>query len=428
MLVVGYPGHADLPAARLVARGRPVVFNPLVSLYDTLVDDRGRFAPGSPAARVLRAADRWALRAAGPRGRRHGCERGLPRASWPGCLRSGSPPASSAPRSACFGRALRSVSPRTVLFVGKLIPLHGLETILAAARLVPRAQPSASSGTDSCGRCSPTRRANVEHARWVPYEALPAELRRAGCALGVFGTSGKAARVIPNKAFQALACGDAPDHGGHAGGPRAAGGRSERAARPARRRRRRSPDALRRLSTDPGLRARIAAGGLAAYREHASEQVLGTRWRALLERLAVTPRRLLWAAMAAYGAGFTALSALRHRAFETGRFDLGNMVQAVWSTAHGRPLEMTSLRGEQVSRLGSHVDPLLAALRARSGGCGRGRSCSSPCRQRPWRSARCPCSGWRASTSLRSGPRSASRSPTSCIRRCSGRRSASSTR
>ena len=46
-VVVGYPGHLDLPAARRVAKDRPVVFNPLVSLADTLVDDRGRFRPGS---------------------------------------------------------------------------------------------------------------------------------------------------------------------------------------------------------------------------------------------------------------------------------------------------------------------------------------------------------------------------------------------
>jgi uncharacterized membrane protein len=76
----------------------------------------------------------------------------------------------------------------------------------------------------------------------------------------------------------------------------------------------------------------------------------------------VTPRRLLWAAIGADAAGFAALSALRHRAFETGRFDLGNMVQAVWSTAHGHPLQVTNLQGEQVSRLGSHVDPLVALL------------------------------------------------------------------
>src|SRR5256884_1858109 len=73
-------------------------------------------------------------------------------------------------------------------------------------------------------------------------------------------------------------------------------------------------------------------------------------------------RPLLWAAMAAYAAGFGALSILRHRAFETGRFDLGNMVQAVWATAHGHPLRVTDLRGDQISRLGSHVDPILVLL------------------------------------------------------------------
>jgi uncharacterized membrane protein len=73
----------------------------------------------------------------------------------------------------------------------------------------------------------------------------------------------------------------------------------------------------------------------------------------------VSPRALLWSAIAVYTAGFSALSVLRHRAFETGRFDLGNMVQAVWSTAHGHPLRMTSLEGEQISRLAAHVDPVL---------------------------------------------------------------------
>jgi uncharacterized membrane protein len=73
-------------------------------------------------------------------------------------------------------------------------------------------------------------------------------------------------------------------------------------------------------------------------------------------------RTLLWAAIAAYAFGFSALSVLRHRAFATGRFDLGNMVQAVWSTAHGHPLQITGLRGDQISRLGAHFDPILAAF------------------------------------------------------------------
>jgi uncharacterized membrane protein len=48
--------------------------------------------------------------------------------------------------------------------------------------------------------------------------------------------------------------------------------------------------------------------------------------------------------------------------FRLARFDLGNMVQAVWSTAHGRPLETTLLSGEQAPRLDSHVDPILVVF------------------------------------------------------------------
>ena len=77
---------------------------------------------------------------------------------------------------------------------------------------------------------------------------------------------------------------------------------------------------------------------------------------------ALRPTALLWTAVAAYAAGFAALSVLRHRSFATGRFDMGNMVQAVWSTAHGHPLQVTGLRGDQLSRLGAHFDPILAAF------------------------------------------------------------------
>ena len=49
--------------------------------------------------------------------------------------------------------------------------------------------------------------------------------------------------------------------------------------------------------------------------------------------------------------------------YRVGRFDLGHMVQAVWSTSDGRPLEVThGATGEQVTRLGAHVDPFLVLL------------------------------------------------------------------
>ena len=74
------------------------------------------------------------------------------------------------------------------------------------------------------------------------------------------------------------------------------------------------------------------------------------------------PRALLSLAVCAFAAGMSALAMLQQQAFETGRFDVGNLTQAVWSTAHGRFLEMTDLQGVQFSRLGAHFDPLVALL------------------------------------------------------------------
>jgi len=76
----------------------------------------------------------------------------------------------------------------------------------------------------------------------------------------------------------------------------------------------------------------------------------------------VTPAALVWISTAAFAGSFGAIAVLRHRAFESGRFDLGNMTQAVWSTAHGDILSITDVHGEQISRLGSHFDPLLVLL------------------------------------------------------------------
>jgi glycosyltransferase involved in cell wall biosynthesis len=279
-LLVGYPGHLDLPAARHAAGSRPVVFNPLVSLADTLVSDRGRFRPGGLAARALTAIDRHAFRAAdlvvADTAAHAEHLAGL----------------TGAPRiGVCFvGAEERLFVPGwsppeefTALFVGKLIPLHGIETILAAARLAPelRFRVVGSGQLDALLRDRPP---NVEHVSWVDYERLPDELHGASCALGIFGSSAKAARVIPNKVFQALACAtplvtaDTPAarellRDGESALLVPTGDAEVLAA------------ALRRLAVDRELADTLSAGGLAAYRAQASEDVLGARWRGLIESL-----------------------------------------------------------------------------------------------------------------------------------------------
>jgi uncharacterized membrane protein len=76
----------------------------------------------------------------------------------------------------------------------------------------------------------------------------------------------------------------------------------------------------------------------------------------------IRPARLVGAAAATFAVGLGSLSVLQHRAYWSGRFDVGNLVQAVWSTAHGDFLSVTGLTGRQISRLGAHFDPIVAVF------------------------------------------------------------------
>jgi glycosyltransferase involved in cell wall biosynthesis len=259
-LVVGYPGHFDLPAAKHVARGRPVVFNPLVSLADTLVSDRKRFRAGTPVARALEAIDRRAFRAADVVVADTAAQAGF----FAELAGLGEVPVCYVgAEEHLFRPGWHGPDRFVALFVGKLIPLQGVDTILAAAREAPELD-FRIVGSGQLQSLLDSRSANVEHVPWIDYDRLPAEIHRAGCVLGIFGLTEKAQRVIPNKAFQALACaaplvtGDTP-----AARELLADGESA-------------------LLVPPGDPSALAG---AVYVREASEAVLGQRWREIIERL-----------------------------------------------------------------------------------------------------------------------------------------------
>jgi glycosyltransferase involved in cell wall biosynthesis len=276
-LIVGYPGHFDMPAAKRAAQRRPVVFNPLISLTDTLVEDRARFRRGSIAARLLERVDRAAFRAAdlvvADTEEHAGLFRDLGARRVEVCL------VGAEERVFRPGRQMRE--PFTALFIGKLIPLHGIETVLAAAKLAPEIQFRVI-GSGQLEHVLESRPPNVDWIRWVEYAQLPAQLHACGCALGIFGTTAKAQRVIPNKVFQALACGapvitaDTPAIHELGEGALALVPPGDAQA---------LADAVRRLADNGELRAELSARGLTAYSERASEAILGARWRALIEEL-----------------------------------------------------------------------------------------------------------------------------------------------
>ena len=323
VMLVGYIGHFDMPLAWLLTRfpRRPLVFSPLISLYDTLVDDRRSVAEGSVMSRFLRWLDRKA------------CAKAdlvlldteahidyfvqafnLPRKRFArvfvGAVEPDAPPV-DAPEDAngegvngegAYGGtpsegAAAKEGPSSedalfrVLFVGKFIPLHGLPFMLEAANRLKDVPQIVfhfvGSGQLTDEIHETARRLNLENVRftdWIPYEQLHRFLQGWGVCLGIFGTSDKAVRVIPGKVFVALSAGKAVIT---ADSPAVrellTGGESAVLCR------RGDPEALagaiRRLHGDRELLHRIAEGGSRVFRDHASTEQIGRSASEVLEKL-----------------------------------------------------------------------------------------------------------------------------------------------
>jgi glycosyltransferase involved in cell wall biosynthesis len=207
--------HKDVPLARLLATvtQRGLIVDPLVSRWDTKVGDWGTTAAVSLQADHNRRIDRAALRFADL----VLCDTAAHAAYYQRHARV--QPWRCAVVPVGFDDALfqplpePSPAPFRVAFYGSYLPLHGVETIIAAARLLR----DANVRFLMAGGGQTFAIASAARAEGLPVDLVPAlpplelveRLRHAHVLLGIFGRTAKAARVVPNKVYQGLALGRA---------------------------------------------------------------------------------------------------------------------------------------------------------------------------------------------------------------------------
>ncbi|MEZ5963402.1 MAG: glycosyltransferase [Planctomycetota bacterium] len=210
VVVVPYPGHFMAPMVRSVFRG-PIVLDLFLSAHDTAVEDRGYFGPRSLVARALAGIDRRACEAADlvlldtpTHAQRVATTCGLP-AGRVGWLPVGDPDAAAAAEP-----YPELAAPLRLLFFGTGVPLHGLPVLVEAVERC-----GGSVHLDVIGGSPAERRAIAARPSscvtlgpaFVDRVPLQRAIAAAHVVCGVFGRSGKTARVIPFKVMHALAAG-----------------------------------------------------------------------------------------------------------------------------------------------------------------------------------------------------------------------------
>ncbi len=216
VIVFLYPGHLDACVLGPIARIRriPAVLDVFISLYDTVVIDRGLRSRRSPVALAIRALDVlacWSVRMVVVDTPEHAefFARFTRRGRWHFAVLWVGAEESRFPEEPDPG------DDASILWYLTYIPLHGFETVARAAALLTdddRAFRLIGDGQER-GKAEALARSlaltNMEFDEPVAEDELAAAIGAASICLGVFGTSDKAARVVPNKVFQCAAAGRA---------------------------------------------------------------------------------------------------------------------------------------------------------------------------------------------------------------------------
>lgn len=214
VLLVAEENQKMMPLAWWFSRIRsiPLVFDPLFSLYDTTVFDRQLIPPGSFKARSYYWLDRISMYLADA----VLADTDEHRRYFAGAFKIPKQRIFVVPvgtdESLYFSRPHQRTSTLEVIFWGKFIPLHGIEYILGAAKLLEKSLDlklklvgSGQTFNETLALAKQLSLTRTTFTGFVKSEQLPALMAQADICLGIFGNSEKAKRVVANKVYAALA-------------------------------------------------------------------------------------------------------------------------------------------------------------------------------------------------------------------------------
>ncbi len=217
VVFIGYLGQFDVLILWFFAklRGKPIVLDVFISLYDSIVYDRGLIRPYNPIAWLIYALEWLSFKAADmvlidtDSHREYLVKTfGLDPEKTGKVLVGVEPEYFSGSEGGGVGPDQSDKF--TFLFYGQFIPLHGIPTIIEAARLVERDSVEIvliGRGQEGDLIRKMLDETPVNCIRWIPwveYTALTRYIQSSDVCLGIFGDSAKAGRVIPNKVYQIL--------------------------------------------------------------------------------------------------------------------------------------------------------------------------------------------------------------------------------
>ena len=292
LVLAGYPAFGTADLAARIWPGVPVVVDFFLSLYDTVILDRGLWPDRGLGARLLRRLDRATCSAGDvvlvdteEMGDFAADVTGLPRERFVP-VPCGDPDAPAAPAPY---EPPGPGEPFKVFFAGTGPPLQGVETILGALERckAPVVLTLAGGGKAASEAARKDWGGKVRFLRsWLDREALGREIRSSHLVLGIFGTTEKADRVVPLKVYHGLAEGRPVLTGDSRAVRRLLEPGKEVLLAP-----RGDPAALaagiREVREDPLLLGEVARRGWEAFQDRFSLSALAGRWREILAKLGV---------------------------------------------------------------------------------------------------------------------------------------------